>query len=116
MTIVGLWDEWTDKANGEKLKSCTMLITEAKAALTSLIGGKDVRCVQVGSGTPCDGRSRPTNRNRIWRSASSATWMWRLPEGSKVHTPLRPEPNEARQFRRLRLVAGFPIRGLRKRA
>ncbi len=28
MTIAGLWDEWTDRASGEKLKSCTMLITE----------------------------------------------------------------------------------------
>jgi putative SOS response-associated peptidase YedK len=28
LTIAGLWDEWKDKANGETLKSCTMLITE----------------------------------------------------------------------------------------
>ncbi|MGE5536319.1 MAG: SOS response-associated peptidase [Acidobacteriota bacterium] len=28
ITIAGLWDEWTDKATGEKLKSCTMVITE----------------------------------------------------------------------------------------
>jgi len=28
MIIAGLWDEWTDRASGEKLKSCTMLITE----------------------------------------------------------------------------------------
>jgi putative SOS response-associated peptidase YedK len=28
MTMAGLWDEWTDRAKGEKLKSCTMLITE----------------------------------------------------------------------------------------
>ncbi len=37
----------------------------AKAALSALIGGKIVRCVQVGAGTPCDGRSRPTNRKRV---------------------------------------------------
>ena len=28
MTIAGLWSEWGDKAGGETLKSCTMLITE----------------------------------------------------------------------------------------
>jgi putative SOS response-associated peptidase YedK len=28
MTFAGLWDEWKDKAAGEVLKSCTMLITE----------------------------------------------------------------------------------------
>ena len=38
---------------------------EAKNALASLIKGKTVRCVQVSSGTPCDGRSKPTNRNRV---------------------------------------------------
>jgi putative SOS response-associated peptidase YedK len=27
LTIAGLWDEWHDKANGETLKSCTMIIT-----------------------------------------------------------------------------------------
>src|SRR5271154_3433951 len=28
LTIAGLWDEWPDKATGEKLKSCTMIIPE----------------------------------------------------------------------------------------
>jgi putative SOS response-associated peptidase YedK len=28
LTVAGLWDEWRDKANGETLKSCTMIITE----------------------------------------------------------------------------------------
>jgi len=39
---------------------------EAKDALTGLIGGKIVRCVQVGSGaTPCDKRSPTKSRDRI---------------------------------------------------
>jgi len=38
---------------------------EATAALTALIDGKTVRCVQVGSGTPCDGCSRKTSHDRI---------------------------------------------------
>ena len=29
MTIAGLWSDWTDKASGETLKSCCMVITEA---------------------------------------------------------------------------------------
>lgn len=37
----------------------------AKAFLASLILGKVVRCRPVGQGTVCDGRSRPTNGNRI---------------------------------------------------
>ena len=28
MTTAGLWDEWRDRASGETLKSCTMIITE----------------------------------------------------------------------------------------
>jgi putative SOS response-associated peptidase YedK len=28
MTFAGLWDEWKDRATGEVLKSCTMLITQ----------------------------------------------------------------------------------------
>jgi putative SOS response-associated peptidase YedK len=28
MTIAGLWDDWTDRATGENLKSCAMVITE----------------------------------------------------------------------------------------
>jgi putative SOS response-associated peptidase YedK len=27
LTIAGLWDEWKDKATGERVKSCTMIIT-----------------------------------------------------------------------------------------
>jgi len=38
---------------------------EAGAALRDLVEGKRVRCVQVGGGTPCDGRSKPTNRERV---------------------------------------------------
>ena len=28
LTIAGLWDQWRDRASGETLKSCTMIITE----------------------------------------------------------------------------------------
>jgi putative SOS response-associated peptidase YedK len=28
LTFAGLWDEWKDRASGEKLKSCTMIVTE----------------------------------------------------------------------------------------
>jgi putative SOS response-associated peptidase YedK len=28
LTVVGLWNEWRDKATGETSKSCTMIITE----------------------------------------------------------------------------------------
>jgi putative SOS response-associated peptidase YedK len=28
LTAAGLWDEWRDRANGETLKSCTMIVTE----------------------------------------------------------------------------------------
>jgi micrococcal nuclease len=38
---------------------------EASAKMAELIDGKEVQCVQVGGGTPCDGRSKPTNHKRI---------------------------------------------------
>jgi endonuclease YncB( thermonuclease family) len=38
---------------------------EARAGLRGLVQGKRLRCIQVGSGTPCDGRSKPTNWGRI---------------------------------------------------
>jgi putative SOS response-associated peptidase YedK len=28
LTAAGLWDEWKDRATGEQLKSCTVIITE----------------------------------------------------------------------------------------
>jgi putative SOS response-associated peptidase YedK len=28
LTAAGLWDEWKDRETGERLKSCTMIITE----------------------------------------------------------------------------------------
>jgi endonuclease YncB( thermonuclease family) len=34
-------------------------------ALMGLVEGKAVHCIQVGDGTPCDGRSKPTNHDRI---------------------------------------------------
>jgi len=37
----------------------------AAGELAQLIEGKEVRCIQVGGGTPCDGRSRATSRDRI---------------------------------------------------
>jgi endonuclease YncB( thermonuclease family) len=39
--------------------------SEASKELGRLTEGKDVRCVQVGGGTPCDGKSHATNRDRI---------------------------------------------------
>jgi endonuclease YncB( thermonuclease family) len=39
--------------------------SEATQFLKTITRGRDVRCVIVGSGTPCDGRSRRTNHDRI---------------------------------------------------
>jgi len=48
LTIAGLWDEWHDKASGETLKSCTMIITEPDKVVAEvhdrmpvLLGEKD---------------------------------------------------------------------------
>ena len=38
---------------------------ELRDALAGLMKGIQIRCVQVGEGTPCDGRSKPTNGDRI---------------------------------------------------
>jgi endonuclease YncB( thermonuclease family) len=37
----------------------------AREGLETLVRGKRLRCIQVGSGTPCDGRSKPMNNNRV---------------------------------------------------
>jgi endonuclease YncB( thermonuclease family) len=37
----------------------------ATGVLSNLIEGKTVHCLQVGEGTVCDGRSKPTSRDRI---------------------------------------------------
>jgi micrococcal nuclease len=44
---------------------CGHSYNDAREALRGLVVGKRVRCIQVGGGTPCDGRSKPTNRGRI---------------------------------------------------
>jgi endonuclease YncB( thermonuclease family) len=38
---------------------------ESTSALEALVRSEEVSCIQVGGGTPCDGRSRSTNRDRI---------------------------------------------------
>jgi endonuclease YncB( thermonuclease family) len=38
---------------------------ESGELLRRLVEGKSVRFIQVGGGTPCDGRSKPTNYDRI---------------------------------------------------
>jgi endonuclease YncB( thermonuclease family) len=38
---------------------------EAIREFRTLVEGKQVRCIQVGAGTPCDGRSKSENRGRI---------------------------------------------------
>src|SRR5437016_13132033 len=38
---------------------------QAADVLSSMIEGKTVHCLQVGEGTVCDRRSRPTSRDRI---------------------------------------------------
>jgi micrococcal nuclease len=38
---------------------------EASKELARIVAGREVRCIQVGGGTPCDGRSKATNRDRI---------------------------------------------------
>lgn len=38
---------------------------EASAKMAEIIAGKEVQCVQVGGGTPCDGQSKPTSHKRI---------------------------------------------------
>jgi endonuclease YncB( thermonuclease family) len=57
----------------EKIRICGINAPElkdeggnhAKAALASIVADKQVRCLQVGHGTVCDGRSKPTSRDRI---------------------------------------------------
>ena len=39
--------------------------TESKTALATIVKGKPVRCVLVGGGTPCDGKSKPVNSSRF---------------------------------------------------
>jgi putative SOS response-associated peptidase YedK len=36
MIFAGLWDEWKDHASGEKLKSCTMIVTEPNAVAAEI--------------------------------------------------------------------------------
>jgi putative SOS response-associated peptidase YedK len=36
LTTAGLWDEWRDRASGETLKSCTMIVTEPNEFVTEV--------------------------------------------------------------------------------
>jgi endonuclease YncB( thermonuclease family) len=38
---------------------------QAAGVLSNMVEGKLVHCLQVGEGTPCDGRSKPNSRDRI---------------------------------------------------
>ena len=48
---------------------------ESKEALAGLMKGLHVRCIPVGEGTPCDGRSKPTN---VIGSSLNVSWEWGL--------------------------------------
>src|SRR5260221_1400904 len=68
-------DTFTMEADGDKVRVriCGIDAPErgqadygqAAGALSNMIEGKTVHCLQVGEGTVCDGRSRPTRRARI---------------------------------------------------
>jgi len=47
---------------------------EAIVALSEITADQVVRCVQVGSGTVCDGRSRPTNNGRVVAQCFVGEW------------------------------------------
>ena len=57
----------------EKIRLCGIDAPERKDAmgkaatnvLKGIAGDKEIRCVRVGEGSVCDGRSRPTSRDRI---------------------------------------------------
>jgi hypothetical protein len=57
---------------------------QAAGVLSNMIEGKQVHCLQVGEGTPCDGRSKPTSRDRIVAQCFLDTLdiaeEWRSPE------------------------------------
>jgi endonuclease YncB( thermonuclease family) len=54
-----------DTAACHKIRLYELGYRESAEALEALIQGKSVRCVHVGGGTPCDGRSKPMTRDRI---------------------------------------------------
>ncbi len=48
LTVAGLWDEWKNRETGERLKSCTMIITEPNTfvakvhdRMPALLSGQD---------------------------------------------------------------------------
>jgi micrococcal nuclease len=53
--------------------------SQASRELGRLTEGKEVRCVQVGGGTPCDGRRSQRTVIASWRNALlvTATLRWR---------------------------------------
>jgi endonuclease YncB( thermonuclease family) len=38
---------------------------QAAGVLSNMVEGKLVHCLQVGEGTPCDGKSKPNSRDRV---------------------------------------------------
>jgi endonuclease YncB( thermonuclease family) len=64
---------WTESGPPKRIRLCGIDAPEptcpgyeqATKQLRALVEGKQIRCIQVGGGTPCDGRSKPENRDRI---------------------------------------------------
>src|SRR5262245_2161563 len=46
-------------------KKVNLVTLKAKTALATIVKGKPVRCVLVGGGTPCDGKSKPASSDRF---------------------------------------------------
>jgi endonuclease YncB( thermonuclease family) len=72
-TVTAIQDGDTFDLAGVRIRLCGIDAPErgeagssaATAALRAIVSGQSVRCIQVGGGTACDGRSAPTNRGRV---------------------------------------------------
>ena len=70
MTIAGLWSNWKDKATGEDLKSCTMVITEPNKFVADvhdrmpvILEAKDFEQWERGDGKDASVLKRPTGED-----------------------------------------------------
>jgi putative SOS response-associated peptidase YedK len=64
LTIAGLWDEWKDKASGETLKSCTMLITEPNEFIAEVHDRMPVLLAEKDFSSWLDEKNAPKGQTR----------------------------------------------------
>ena len=105
LTVAGLWDEWQDKTSGEKLKSCTMIITEPNKFVAEVHDRMPALLAEKDFASWLDGSAGP---ELLKPAADDALQRW--PVSKRVNSSRAPD-EDSDLDRSLRIASDVRFRG-----